>query len=625
MCGIAGILHFDKERSVAQNRLKAMRDSMAHRGPNGSRIYTEQEVGLVHLRLSIIDLSDSASQPFFSSDKRFAITFNGEIFNYLELRKELEIDGVVFRTDSDTEVLLQLYKKLGKASLERLNGMFAFAVWDAQERSLFIARDRVGVKPLYYTLLDETLFFGSEPKALLSAGVPITLNQDSLPELLMFKYVAGENTIFKHVKRLLPGHFMEVKNGEVTVKRWWNLPDKIEANRENLPKDPFAWFEETFYSSVKYRTISDVPIGVMLSGGLDSGSVAAALERNGEKNLAAFTFVFDDPLYNEGPLAKKVADRFGLNLHTVELHEENLISALEEAVWLYDEPMVHQNDAQMLALSKEAKKHVTVLLSGEGGDEFMGGYVRYKPLNHYQFLKFAGWSSSFLKHLNSNGIVNRFDKLNRYLKDPRLDSLVLLNASNVYPADLLKHGVVIDINSFEYRNSVLAEAVKLYPHEPARQAMYMDLFTHMSSVLDRNDRMTMGAGIECRVPFMDYRLMEMIPALPSEYLLKGKKGKFLLYNSVAKRLPQEVVSFKKLGFSVPWEKYLNHRGAFQEYIDKIGKGEYSEITGELRVKSIIENSRKGDTLSEALVRQLLMIAMWKDRYLKAFKSSAVLA
>ncbi len=615
MCGIAGILHFDKDKRVDQDLLISMRDSLIHRGPDGAGIHIDKEVGLAHRRLSIIDLSERGNQPFFSPDKRYAIIFNGEIFNFKELRRDFEIEGVQFVSESDTEVLLYLYIKHGKDCLDKLNGMFAFAVWDSVERSLFIARDRVGVKPLYYSLFHNTFYFASEPKALFKAGVEPAINTEAMSELLLFKYVAGESTVFRHVKRLLPGHCMTIKNGDIRIVRWWNLPEKIKANRERLPTNPYEWFEEIFYSSVKYRTISDVPIGVMLSGGLDSSSVAAALYKNGESNLSAFTFVFDDPQYNEGPLATLVANRFGLNLHTVELKQDTLMTALQESAWLYDEPLVHQNDAQMLALSKVAKKLVSVLLSGEGADEFMGGYVRYKPLNHYRLLKLAGWSSKLLRY-NSSGIVNRFEKLDRYLKDDRLKSLLLLNASNVYPFDLKKYGVHIDINSFAYRNSVVEEAQDLYPHEPARQAMYADLFIHMASVLDRNDRMTMGASMECRVPFMDYRLMEMIPALPTDILLKGKKGKHLLFNSMATQLPKEVLSFKKLGFSVPWEQYMEKEDIFRQSLNQIEGGSLEEFFPELKIKQLVKDYKSKDSFSSAMIRQLIMTNSWKENYLK---------
>ncbi|MFZ1809257.1 MAG: asparagine synthase (glutamine-hydrolyzing) [Cyclobacteriaceae bacterium] len=615
MCGIAGLLYFREKMVVDHELLVAMRDTMFHRGPDDAGVFIDKEVGLAHRRLSIIDLSEKGKQPFHSADNRYTITFNGEIFNYKELRKELEATGARFVSDSDTEVLLQLFIVYGEGCLEKLNGMFAFAIWDSFKRELFLARDRVGIKPLYYSIYNNSFFFGSEPKALFKVGVDHQVNIGVMPELLLFKYVAGENTVFRHVKRLLPGHFMTVKDGKHQVTRWWNLPEIIKKNREQLPNKPFEWFEDIFYSSVKYRTISDVPVGVMLSGGLDSSSIAAALHRNGETNMTAFTFVFDDPLYNEGPLASQVANKFGLKLNEIELAAEDLTKALSEAAWLYDEPLVHQNDAQMLALSKAAKKQVSVLLSGEGADEFMGGYVRYKPLNYYRFLRLAGMSTRFLKYANTGGIVNRFDKLNRYLTDDRIKSLVLLNASSVFPSDLMKYGISVDISSFAYRNTVLKEAIDLYPSEPARQAMYMDLFIHMSSVLDRNDRMTMGASIECRVPFLDYRLMEMVPALPTKNLLKGKKGKYLLYNSVARQLPTSVLSFKKLGFSVPWDEYMKKDEKFRESLSQIESGSLMEFFPELNINKLLNEYKSDNNFASTMLKQLLMVNNWKESYL----------
>ena len=616
MCGIAGIFHLDLFKNADVHILNKMNDSIAHRGPDGSGVYVNGPVGLAHRRLSILDLSENGKQPFISESGRYVILYNGEIFNFLELRKTLIADGIRFKSNSDTEVLLYLYIKHGKACLEMLNGMFAFAIWDNEEKRLFIARDRIGVKPFYYTIHDNTFYFSSEPKAIFAAGVPKKFDNQHLQELLLFKYVAGENTCFQNVKRLLPGHSISIDKGELRFERWWNLSEKIKINRERLPKDPYEWFEETFYSSVSYRTISDVPVGLMLSGGLDSGSIAAALHHNGNKDMAAFTVHFEEKEYNEEPLAKLVAEKYGLNYHSISLNGKDLFDSLVMASWFHDEPLIHQNDAQMLALSRYAKHYVTVLLSGEGGDEFMGGYVRYKPLQYYKSLKFAGKAVQMLKYFSNNGIVNRFDKLSRYLKGNNIDDLVLLNASSIYPNDFRNLGFNTDLPHMSYRQDVLHEANDLYPEEPARQAMYTDLFIHMASVLDRNDRMTMGAGIECRVPFMDYRLMEMIPALPSNCLLKGKKGKFLLVNSVAKKLPQEVLSFKKLGFSVPWERYMREDERFADCLNSIRGGSLRDIIGDFDVSPLFSNNGQNGTVKTALIRQLLMLHIWKDSYLK---------
>lgn len=621
MCGIAGIIHFEGLQDASNKTVQSMLDVLRHRGPDGEGLYCDRQLAFGHRRLAILDLSDNGKQPFISRDGRFVITYNGEIFNYKELRSELEMLGYIFHSETDTEVLLYMYEQYGENALDRLNGMFAFAVWDKHRQKLFIGRDRVGIKPLYYAIYKDTLYFASEPKAIFTAGVPADLNEDAFTELLLFRYIAGEQTTFQHIRRLLPGHYMTVERASVQIHRWWNLPEKIRANRERLPKNPYEWFSETFYSAAQYRTISDVPIGLMLSGGLDSSSLAAALHDNGHKDLASFTVTFDDPKYNEGPLAKLVAEQFGFNYHEVALEGDQLLNTLGEASWLYDEPLVHQNDAQMLALAHHAKQFVTVLLSGEGGDELMGGYFRYKPLNHIAWLKAASLFSRQISKLPSKDIVNRFEKLSRYLSDPRTNSLVLLNVSNIYPIDLAAYGISVDLEQFEYRNKVLREAQSLYPKEPARQAMYLDLFTHMSSVLDRNDRMTMGASIECRVPFLDYRLLEMIPALPSKCLLPGKKGKKLLINSVGRKLPEQIRSFRKLGFSVPWEEYMRGNDTFVQFQENILSNSvfnlpvFNHVSPD-RLKQQFNNRKP---VGEMIVRQIFMLSMWRKYYLDKFQ------
>ncbi len=620
MCGINGIIHFETSRNIDQFQIIAMRDSMRHRGPDGAGLYVSKNVGLGHRRLSIIDLSEAAAQPFTTTGGRYTIVFNGEIFNYRELKSDLLSDGIRFRSSSDTEILLHLYIKYGNSCLDKLNGMFSFVIWDDVKKTLFCARDRIGVKPFYYALYNNSFYFASEPKALFFAGVPATVNKPALNELLLFRYVAGENTTFKYVKRLLPGYFISIKDANIIFERWWNLPDKIKENRENLPKEPFKWFEEIFYSSVNYRTISDVPVGLMLSGGLDSGSIAVALSKLGQSEKAAFTVTFDESGYNEGPLAELVANKFGLKYFSLSIKGNDLLDKIKEATWYHDEPLVHLNDAQMLALSQYAKKYVSVLLSGEGSDELMGGYVRYKPLQYYNLTNRFHFTVNILRYFKTTGFVNRLDKLVRYLKIPDVKAQVLLNASVVYPQDLLELNVKLNLEEFEYRQRTLKEAIDLYPNEPARQAMYMDFFTHMASVLDRNDRMTMGAGIECRTPFMDYRLMEMIPALPSNILLKGKKGKYLLYNSVARHLPEQVKKFKKVGFSVPWTKYLKENHITNDVNNIFKDGFIPELFEDLDLKKVMIDFRNGKPAAIALVPQLLMVEIWGQNYLDRFVS-----
>jgi asparagine synthase (glutamine-hydrolysing) len=618
MCGINGQLNLNNQKPIEVNILIKMRDSLIHRGPDDSGYYTDGPLGFGFRRLSILDLSEAGHQPFTSEDGRYTIVYNGEIFNYQEFYDELKAKGYKFKSKSDTEVLLYLFIDRGKAMLNTLNGMFAFAIWDKIEKSLFIARDRIGIKPLYYSTLNGTFFFASEPKAILSAGVNAELNQDYFQELLLFKYIAGHQTIFKNIQRLLPGHHITIKDSKIDIVRWWNLSDKIQTNRDNLPSNPFNWFEETFYSSVKFRTISDVPIGLMLSGGLDSGSIAEGLHHCGFNRTAAFTVTFEDSRYDETHLAKNIAEKFNLDFHPIENERINISKELIDASWYSDEPLVHQNDVQMLALTKNAKSLVTVLLSGEGADELMGGYYRYKPLNHSKAIRVSSTLLRLLGGLPSRNIVNRFNKLSRYLKDDSLNSLVLFNASNLYPTDLAAFGIHIDPDQFEYRQQVMLEAANLYPNEPARQAMYLDMFTHLSSVLDRNDRMSMGASIECRVPFLDYRFLEMIPAMTSKLLLQGKKGKHLLCQSIGKKLPPETMAFKKLGFSVPWESYLRTNPLIKEFIENIEHDPIFKLSilEQLPIKKIKVLFYQKNPVGETLIRQLFMLSVWHNTYFK---------
>jgi asparagine synthase (glutamine-hydrolysing) len=554
--------------------------------------------------------------PMSTPDGRYQIVYNGEVYNFKELRGDLESRGYTFRSNTDTEVLLNLYADQGPAMLDRLNGMFGLAIWDAHERTLFVARDRLGIKPVYYALQGGDLFFASEAKALFAAGISPRFDPEVWEELLCFRFLAGERSPFAGVKRLLPGHWMLWKNGSLQIRRWWNLAERARSRRENLPQDTSAWFCETFDSAIEMRRISDVPVGVLLSGGLDSGSVAASLASQAGSGVASFTVRFAEPGFDEGPLAKQIADRWRLEPHELTVSPGDLLSLLGTASWLNDEPLAHGNDLHLLSISRYAKPRVTVLLSGEGGDETLGGYVRYQPLRHPFLLNASRpilpWLTSAF-HLNG-----RARKLGRFLRLGSLDQFVLFNVSEVLPEDLEILGIK-PTASFAYRESVLAEAKSLYPNNPFRQAMYNDHHTFLCSVLDRNDRMTMGASIECRVPFLDYRLIETLAALPSSSLLSGRKNKPLLRNSLGARLPEDVLQGRKWGFGVPWRDYFRRTKELRELIADLPKVSIIR-EGPFNLPSlarIVDQFLAGDDSNEPLVRQLAMIAVWHQVYFSA--------
>ncbi|MDT7041558.1 asparagine synthase (glutamine-hydrolyzing) [Candidatus Nitronereus thalassa] len=609
MCGFCGIASDDNTSIVSQNVLEAMRDSFEHRGPDDHGVYIQPGIALGSRRLSIQDLSERGHMPMGTRDGRYWIAYNGEVYNANDLRHRLKSRGYEFFSNTDTEVVLNLFAEYGPDMLEQLNGMFAVAIWDQKERKLFLARDRVGIKPLFYSYYQGALYFASEAKGLFASGVPSRFDESSWEELLCFRYVAGERTPFEGVFRLLPGHFMTWQDGKSQIHRWWNLTDRAQALRENLPRNPLEWFQETFEDSVNVRRIGDVPIGVLLSGGLDSNSVAASLSAQAGSGVASFTVRFEEPEYDEGPLARQVADKLNLDHHELFLSPQELLPLLFNGSRLNDEPLVHGNDLHLWRISQMAKDRVTVLLSGEGSDELLGGYVRYQPLRSPWLLNAARpVLPYFVSKLGLNG---RLLKLSRFLQLGSIDNFILFNSCDVFPDDLKLLGMKTT-GRYPFRERVLAESKSLYRDDPMRQAMFSDQHTFLCSILDRNDRMTMGASIECRVPFLDYRLVEGLAALPSSTLLQGKESKYLLRETLGRRLPLDIQKHRKWGFGVPWASYFRQIPEWRRFVQDLPN--MSPINGgpfeRSQVKRIVEQFLEGEKSVEPLVKQLVMVTGW---------------
>ena len=611
MCGIAGVVHASRDRVPEIGGLEAMRDTMTHRGPDDRGVFIAGGVGLASRRLSIVDLSERGRMPMATEDGRFVIVHNGEVYNYRELRKDLVSRGHRFRSDTDTEVLLRLYSESGADMLDRLNGMFAFAIWDAAERSLFIARDRLGIKPLYFAEQAGDLLFASEPKALFRAGVPVRFDPSTWEELLCFRYVSGAATPFSGVKRLLPGHTILWKEGRTTIRRWWHLGDRARALRSRLPADPAAWFLETFSSAVAYRRISDVPVGVLLSGGLDSASVARVLADQAGPGVASFTVRFPGHPLDEGDRARRAAEEFGLDHHELVLDAADIPGELARGARLNDLPLTHGSDLHLRAIARYAKPRVTVLLSGEGSDETMGGYLRYRPLHLARLL------GGLAPLVARPGLLARFGsragKLARMLREDPRDGLLLFNACDVLPGDLAELGMRV-ASRFEHRRQVLDEARSVYPSDPLRQTMYLDHHTFLGSILDISDRMTMGESIECRVPFLDYRLVEGLASLPTGALAGLREGKRPLRRSLGPRLRPIMEGYKKRGFTAPWGHYFRTVPALGEALrslperDPVREGPVPPAA----VKELVRRFFRGDDAPESLLRELFLIAAWYD-------------
>ncbi len=616
MCGIAGVLYFNKERRVEEEQLSRFRDALIHRGPDFGANYIDSNIGLAHRRLSIIDLSQAANQPMFSADGRFIIVFNGEIYNFQILKKELEGQGHFFTTNSDTEVLLKMYEVYKEEMLTRLNGMFSFAVWDKKERELFAARGRAGIKPLYYVIDNQQFLFASEAKAILKYGFPLQVEEDGFNELLMFRFVAGQKTLFKGINKLEAGHFLKVKeDGRLKISRWWNLKEEIQNHP--IINNPQEWFNDTFNDAIKIHMISDVPVGVLLSGGLDSSSICASLHQQNFKDIHTFNVGFKNFVDDESQDAKILASYFNFPFHSILVEDEDLAENLSIANYVHDEPLIHQNEPQLVAISRFAKKFVTVLLSGEGADEFLGGYIRYRPIAYY---KHRNWINAGLKLTPSAFKSERIKKLERYFTIANPNDMLLYNSANSYPADFLKIGVDVANIHIAFREEILDEAKELYPKSLQRQAMYFDQHTYLNSLNDRNDRATMAASIECRVPFLDSRLMAGLGTLGDDWFFKGKKSKHILREAYTNILPMATLGFRKVGFSVPWIDFIFKNKKFKQHWNDMETCDIFRmgIFKFINIKQLKLDLAKGDHTNEQLLRQLFFISLWWKQYMEHF-------
>lgn len=617
MCGINGILHLQSQKKVDEHLLTKMRDALEHRGPDDKGIFIENNIGFGHRRLSVLDITLAGHQPFLSNDGRYVMVYNGEIYNFKDFYPELKSNGFDIKTKSDTEVLMQLFQLHGLKMLHRLNGMFAFAIWDKKEKKLTLVRDRMGVKPLYYSFYNETLYFASEQKALFTAGVPLKIAQDGLGEYIFNRFVAGENTLYENIKKILPGHSMTLhESGKITTEKWWDL--QIEIKNHAKIENPLEWFTATFDDSVRLRMVSDVPVGVFLSGGLDSSSILASLYQQKYKGLQTFNIGFKEAEHDESHLAKMLSKKFDYGFHTMQLEDNSLYEKLIASTYYQDEPIMHLSEPHLLALSQMAKPSVKVLLSGEGADEMMGGYVRYKALQHPSLLHYIAKIGSF----NLSSKKPRYEKLIRYSQIKNDQDLIIYNSSNIFPMDIAKNFGINSIPKNEYRKQIYEDAKKLYPNNLKRQALYFDQHTYLCSLLDRNDRCTMGASIECREPFLDPRLISGLGSLDDKWLFTGKKGKFILKSTMAARLPEQILKFKKVGLSVPWGDYIIKSPAFRDELESFSRSSIFQMPyfENIDAKKLVQNLQKGDTKMIPYIMPLFMFHIWIKNYAENFST-----
>jgi asparagine synthase (glutamine-hydrolysing) len=615
MCGICGILRFEQGVEVDPAQVTAMSSSLLHRGPDDEGLYINSRVGLGHRRLSIIDIA-GGRQPMKSQDTGSlqVIVYNGEIYNYRELRRELQGLGHTFKTESDTEVLLHAYGQWDHGCTERLQGMFAFAIWDEKNQSLFLARDRMGIKPLYYHLDRKAFVFASEVRAIQRSSLVQTgLEKSVLDAFLTLGYIPGRRTFFKGIRKLMPGHAMTVTaEGDVKSRRYWNFSDVQPANLTFA--DAMKRLRELLRQAVQMRLVSDVPLGVFLSGGLDSSAIAALMCQLSEKKVKTFSIGYDtDDGSNELPYARNIAEAFGTDHHEFILKPYDFLDAIPRMVEMAEEPLVEMPAIALYQLARAAKPHATVLLSGEGSDEVFGGYGLYQRMlmmeKGYPFLRFLKW---FPRHLGSGDRISKYmdwvsSPLAARYRGTSADVTERIRGS-FYSADYLRY-----VEENRYTDQVFSEYFDDVAHcDKLSQLLYVDSKTWLpDDLLLKADKMTMTASVELRVPFLDHEIVEFVSSLPANYKIRNGEGKFILKKVMEGLLPQEIIYRKKMGFTVPTERWF--AGELLEPAKDIILGGRLMNTGWFQKKyleNMFERHRRGKEDYSRRIFSLLVLYHW---------------
>lgn len=634
MCGISGFAGFEED-----NLIEAMTAAITHRGPDDMGIFKDGDLSLGHRRLSVIDI-EGGHQPVFSKDGRYVLVYNGEIYNYKELRAELEQDGLEFDTNSDTEVLLHLLQVLGVDALQKLNGMFAFALWDKTQRKLLLARDRVGIKPLYFMQHEKRLVFASETKAVLRyRGPGLSINAAGIFDYLALRYVPGQTTLFNEIKKLPAAHFATWENGRFEVKRYWS-PKSTAPKLKGSTDDLYEAFKEQLLKSVQRRLISDVPVGAYLSGGVDSSTIVALMAQLGSGSKVKTFSVGFNYEHDELTQAAETANQLGCDHQEIACRAED-IALLPDVVEHSDEPLGDAIAIPMYQLAREAKKKVTVVLTGEGGDEILGGYLFHKVLMLGEIYRRAVPEPIQRRVVQPlvaaapTQLLNTVFQYPAYLgergKQKAVDYLGMLKPEQLDPA--YRHLMSL----FDARETQqlftkdflqqLEEANALSPmrrisrvnvREPFFQRMLDLSYDHWlpDNMLLRTDKMSMAHGIEARVPFLDHELIEFCATLPDSVKMRGLEGKWILRRLAKDLKLPAVAKRRKMPFYVPIEKYFE-QPVFQEMFGDFLSEESIRRRGIFRPE-FIEGLRKQMHAKEfVLVKQIyavLTLELWFRKF-----------
>ncbi|HEX5833409.1 MAG TPA: asparagine synthase (glutamine-hydrolyzing) [Pyrinomonadaceae bacterium] len=630
MCGINGIAFSSRsELLVSPPVLKRMRDVITHRGPDDEGIFVDGRVGLGHRRLSIVDVA-SGHQPMTNEDGSLYITYNGEIYNHADYREPLIARGHVYKTHCDTETILHLYAEYGDDCVDHLRGMFAFAIWDRNRRELFIARDRLGVKPLYYVhAQDGSLYFASEIKALLEArAVKPDLNFRAFSDYLANHATSGEETLFAGVKRLLPGHTLRWRDGEVKIRKYWDVSFEKQAPAGRSDQDYIAEWSELFRKSVQLRLMADVPLGMFLSGGIDSSAIAAVMSTLVDEPIKTFSVAFAEREANELEYARLVARTFKTDHHEIVISPEQFWARLPDLIWHEDEPLAHPSSVALYFVSQLASQHVKVVLTGEGSDELMAGYARYRKtiLNlalgeHYHRMVPSGVRDLVRKQFASMTGSKLRLKLGRTFLNlaPDIESIYFDNFavfSRSLQQQLLTPSVVDKMGAIDPYAGVRDVLTHTDAQSLLDRLLYADIKTYLHELLMKQDQMSMAASVESRVPFLDHKLVEFTSSLPERLKLRRWTTKYVLRQSMKNVLPAAILDRPKMGFPVPLGSWF--RGAYASVLDEYVLGSRALERGLFKaefVRSLVEQHRRGEANHSERLWSLVNLEMWHRRFI----------
>jgi len=569
MCGICGIFFKDRDWRVQGDALARMNRRIVHRGPDDEGFFVEENVGLAMRRLSIIDVK-SGHQPLANENRDVWIVFNGEIYNHDELRKDLESKGHQYRTRSDTETIVHLYEQYGQDCVKQLRGMFAFVIWDRRKRILFAARDRMGIKPFYYRWDGKSFLFGSEIKAILEyPGVEAEFDRSTLGEYLAFGYITGPQTMYAGIRKLMPGHTLELseRGGELQIKPYWDLTVKDDATP--LSHEFYVrTYREKLESAVSSHLMSDVPLGVFLSGGLDSSAVAALTAKIRGDQIQTFAVGYGEEQFSELPYARQVAEHIHSDHHEVRLSREEFFETLPRLIWHEDEPIVWPSSVSLYSVARLARQRVTVVLTGEGSDETLAGYTRYAwtLLNSKMDRTYRSVTPAFLRSLLRQGIGSAPLSAGLHRK---LEHTFLMRDGASWPSFYFDN-FYSAFSGSEFAQLLTPEALQasgdaykgsMEPWERSsgdllHRLLYTDINSYLIELLMKQDQMSMAASIESRVPFLDHPLVEFTARIPADEQIKGMAGKFILKQAVEDLLPRDIIYRQKMGFPTPWAYWL---------------------------------------------------------------------